>query len=164
MQRREFFSSLTSSFRDKSKAESELILRPPYFKDEVLFSQECSKCDAKCASVCEENIIKIAEDKTPYLSFELSGCTFCDECAKACDFGVLNIENRDNVNADVAISTSTCLAWNEVMCFSCKDPCLENAIVFEGLFKPVIDMTKCTSCGFCVSRCPALAIQVQLKK
>ncbi len=110
----------------------------------------------------------MAEDKTPYLSFEKSGCTFCDACANACDFGVLTLAGKSDISAVVSISVSSCLSWNTVclswntvMCFACKDPCLEDAIVFQGLFKPVIDETKCTACGFCISRCPASAIEIE---
>lgn len=160
MQRRELFGSLTSVFTDQSGQKSEAILRPPYNNEESLFLNECHKCEGKCATVCEEEIIKIAEDKTPYLSFEKSGCTFCDDCVSACEFGVLSLENKRDVDALINISVSLCMSWDGTMCFSCKDPCLENAIVFQGLFKPVIDESKCTACGFCISRCPTSAIEV----
>ncbi|MDF1882727.1 ferredoxin-type protein NapF [Sulfurimonas sp. SAG-AH-194-C21] len=164
MNRRELFGSLTSGLKNDKPHKSAEVLRPPYNKDDSLFLQECHKCEAKCADICEENIIKIAEDATPYLSFDMSGCTFCDECASVCEFGVLELENRDNINANIDISVSACISWHDVMCFSCKDPCLENAIVFQGLFKPVIDMSKCTACGFCISRCPVSAIEVEFKQ
>jgi ferredoxin-type protein NapF len=45
-----------------------------------------------------------------------------------------------------------------VICFSCKEPCIDDAILFNGMFNPVIDMDKCTGCGFCLGRCPTLAI------
>ncbi|HIP20736.1 MAG TPA: ferredoxin-type protein NapF [Sulfurimonas sp.] len=163
MQRRELFTSLVSGFKKTPEPELPLVIRPPYNKDSSLFEQECKNCDAKCASVCEENIIFISEDKTPYLSFEDGGCTFCDECASVCEFGVLTVENKQDVQAQVRIDESLCMSFHSVMCFSCKDPCLENAIVFEGLFKPVIDMSKCTACGFCISRCPSSAIVVESK-
>jgi ferredoxin-type protein NapF len=163
VQRRELFGSAVSVFRDNvSKAEQEgTILRPPYNNDETLFHKECHNCDARCAAVCEEEIIKIAQDKTPYLSFQMSGCTFCDACADACEFGVLSLENQDGIDALFNISVSRCISWDGTMCFSCKDPCLENAIVFQGLFKPVIDESKCTACGFCISRCPTSAIEIE---
>ena len=161
MDRRELFGSLTSGFRDNSETKSELILRPPYNNDESLFHNECQNCEGLCATVCEVEIIKIAEDKTPYLSFDKSGCTFCDDCVSACEFDVLTLEAKANIQANITISEASCLAWNDVMCMSCKDPCLDNAIAFAGLFKPVIDMSKCTACGFCISRCPAFAIEIE---
>lgn len=159
MQRRELFSSLASSIKGEKKQEK--LLRPPYFGDESLFHNECSKCDAKCATVCEEEIIKIASDKTPYLDFSNGGCTYCDECAIACEFGVLKIEEKKLLGAHVTINKNKCLSWNHTMCFSCKDPCLDNAIDFAAMFMPVIN-DKCTSCGFCISRCPTDAIDVKV--
>jgi ferredoxin-type protein NapF len=50
------------------------------------------------------------------------------------------------------------MSWNNTMCFSCKDPCLEDAIFFNAMFKPIINENKCTNCGFCVSVCPSYAI------
>jgi len=161
MEKREFLTSVTSAFKSKADENSDILIRPPYYDDESLFYKHCHKCDGKCATVCEVEIIKIFEDKTPYLAFKTSGCTFCDDCADACEFGVLNVENKNDINATINISVSSCLAWNDTMCFSCKEPCLENAIIFQGLFKPVIDESKCTACGFCISRCPVLAIDIQ---
>ncbi|QFR43682.1 ferredoxin-type protein NapF [Sulfurimonas sp. CVO] len=159
MQRRELFSSLASSL--KSSRKQEKLLRPPYYTDESLFHNECSKCDAACATVCEEDIIKISDDKTPYLVFSNSGCTYCDKCAEACKFGVLNIENKKLINATITINKNSCLSWNHTMCFSCKDPCLDNAIDFQAMFMPTIN-DKCTACGFCISRCPTNAIHIKV--
>lgn len=159
MQKRELFSSLALSLRGAKKQENPL--RPPYFSDNSLFHNECNKCDAKCAAVCEEDIIKIADDKTPYLLFSLSGCTYCDKCAVACEFGVLQIENKKQISAKVTIDKAKCLSWDHTMCFSCKDPCLDRAIDFKAMFMPTIN-DKCTSCGFCISRCPTDAIQIKV--
>jgi ferredoxin-type protein NapF len=160
MQRRELFSSLASSIKNATKEKPEKLVRPPYNDDETLFHNECDKCDAKCATVCEEKIIKIATDATPYLDFSNSGCAYCDKCAAACEFGVLTLEKKSFVGAKVTIDQSKCYSWQGVMCFSCKDPCLEDAIDFKAMFMPVIN-DKCTSCGFCVSRCPAQSIMVE---
>ncbi len=162
MERRDFFTSLGNKLKGESPKAKDLPLRPPYNRDESLFLNECHKCNAVCATVCEEDIILIASDKTPYLSFSSSGCTFCDDCAVACEFGVLDVKNGQQIYANIDISPDSCLAWNQTMCFSCKDPCLDNAIIFQGLFKPVIDMSKCTACGFCISRCPTEAIKVEI--
>jgi len=165
MQRRELFSFLSSSIKGEEKKTQQIILRPPYYSDISLFHNECDKCEAKCATVCEEEIIKIAQDKTPYLDFSNGGCTFCDECAIACEYDVLNVENVRNIEADIIINQSKCMSWEGVMCFSCKDPCLENAIDFKAMFMPTINQDKCTGCGFCISRCPSYAIDItKIKK
>jgi len=160
MERRELFGSLASSLKGEKKQEK--LLRPPYFKDESLFQSECHKCEAKCATICEEDIIKIAEDKTPYIVFDNpNGCTYCDDCATACEFGVLNIEDKKHLNAIVTINKVKCMSWHHTMCFSCKDPCLDNAIDFAAMFMPEIN-DKCTACGFCINRCPADAIDIKV--
>ncbi|OIP54852.1 MAG: ferredoxin [Helicobacteraceae bacterium CG2_30_36_10] len=160
MQRRELFSFLSSSLNGEQKQKRETIVRPPYFSDIDAFDKECQNCDAKCATLCQEQIIIIAEDKTPRLDFSKSGCTYCDACATACEFGVLDIKDKKMIDATISISQSACLSWNAVMCFSCKDPCLEDAIEFKAMFMPSIDDSKCTACGFCISRCPSYAIKV----
>jgi ferredoxin-type protein NapF len=160
MERRELFSSLTSSFKQKDEVR-ESIIRPPYYEDESDFHKNCIECDGKCSNFCEEHIIKISEDKTPYLDFSNSGCTYCDECANACEFEVLNLEHTKYINAKVSIDIMKCLSWNQTMCFSCKDPCLDDAIEFLGMFRPEINLQKCTSCGFCIKACPTQAIQIE---
>jgi ferredoxin-type protein NapF len=164
MQRRELFSFLSSSLKDESAKEKDLIIRPPYYKDINAFDTECLNCDGKCATLCQEQIIVISEDKTPRLIFSESGCTYCDDCATACEFGVLDIQNKSLIDVDVTIDQNSCLSWQGVMCFSCKDPCLEDAIEFQAMFMPTIDQDRCTACGFCLSRCPSLAIDMGEKK
>ncbi|MFA7084448.1 MAG: ferredoxin-type protein NapF [Arcobacteraceae bacterium] len=156
MKRRELFSSLFSS-KEKREFNQEFI-RPPYFSNEDSFHKECIKCEGKCSTVCEENIIVIHTDKTPYLNFDQSGCTFCDACAKECPFEVLSLEFKSQVNAVFEIDMLKCLSWNSTMCFSCKDPCFSNAIEFLGMFRPTINTNICTGCGFCVNICPTKAI------
>ena len=152
---------LSSSVKEvlKESSDSDVVLRPPYFSDIDAFGLECQSCNAECATVCQEQIIIIGEDKTPYLDFSKRGCTYCDECAIACPSDILLVENRSNVYANVVINESKCLSWQGVMCFSCKDPCLEDAIDFKAMFTPTIN-EKCTSCGFCIGRCPTEAIDI----
>lgn len=161
MNRRELFSSFGASLKSEAQKSNNSFLRPPYFKDEALFHKQCPDCENKCDTVCEEEIIKIAKDGSPYIVFGASGCTFCDECAIVCQAGVLDITFKQNINANITISQSKCLSWNHTMCFSCKDPCLDNAIDFQAMFMPTIN-DKCTSCGFCISRCPVDAIEINI--
>lgn len=159
MKRRELFSSLAFSSKDENK--QELILRPPYYDENSDFLKECISCEGLCATFCEEQIIIIQEDCTPKLDFSKNGCTYCDECAKNCPSEVLNIRNKKNIEAEVSIDILKCLSWNQTMCFSCKDPCDDEAIEFLAMFRPEIN-ANCTSCGFCLNVCPTDAISIKV--
>ncbi len=160
--RREFFKSFVAPLRPAKEEESPRVVRPPYGLSESLSQSECPSCESKaCVTSCEEKIILIADDGTAVLNFAKSGCTFCDECAAVCDLGVLSLEHEEyksKLNADFTISFKGCVAHNGVICFSCKEPCIDDAIMFNGMFNPVIDMDRCTGCGFCISVCPTDAI------
>jgi ferredoxin-type protein NapF len=155
MDRRSFFRRVkTSPFKS--------FIYPPYFNKKEDFLK-CIECESKdCLSACNEKIITI-ENEIPVLNFTNSGCTFCDECANACKLDVLKIENKkEKINAEMIINPNKCVAWNQTICFSCQDICEENAIIYKGMFNPVIDLDKCTACGFCISVCPTNAIETKI--
>ena len=162
-ERRDFFRAIK-----KPVIKEEAILRPPYGFGESLFQSECPKCETKdCQTHCEEQIIVIKADGTPTINLTKRGCTFCDECAKMCQKGVLSLENlqtKDRLNARFTIMIESCMAHQKTICFSCKEPCLDDAILFNGMFNPVIDDSRCTACGFCMSRCPTNAISFEVTK
>jgi len=169
--RREFFDAFRKPLKIKKAEKEVLILRPPYASSESLFESVCVNCESKaCVASCDEQIIVLQEAGTPTLSFLKSGCTFCEECAIACtatknEVNVLSLENTQSsevLNAKFKISTTSCVAHNGVICFSCKEPCIDDAILFNGMFNPIIDPDKCTACGFCLSRCPTIAIDFTL--
>ena len=139
-----------------------MVVRPPYGFTESLFQSECITCESKaCVTSCDEQIIFIQKDGTPRLNFSKSGCTFCEACASACEVNVLSLEHShtsEQINAFFRISIEACVAHHGVICFSCKEPCIDDAILFNGMFNPVIDTDKCTGCGFCLGRCPTEAI------
>ena len=60
--------------------------------------------------------------------------------------------------ADIVLSTSSCLAWRGTMCASCKEACCEGAITFFGVMRPTISLQACTLCGDCIPVCPVGAI------
>jgi ferredoxin-type protein NapF len=160
--RRDFFKSFAAPLRREKEEAVPLLIRPPYGSSESLFQSECPSCESKaCVTSCDEKIIFIAQDGTPTLSFEKNGCTFCDECANVCEKDVLSLKNEESatwLNAIFKISLDACVAHHGVICHSCKEPCIDDAILFNGMFNPVIDNEKCTACGFCISRCPTQAI------
>ena len=152
MQRREFFSSLLQPSRQKK---SQTPLFPPYYDDEEDF-EKCKECGSKpCVEACEEAVI-IIKNERPTLDFSESGCTFCDECAKVCEPGVLKIEAKKEL-PKLHIDMLSCLAWQKTICSMCKDVCDVRAIDFAGLFNPQINDI-CNGCGFCVAVCPTRAI------
>ena len=162
--RRDFFTAFRkpADIVSTKVAREDLVVRPPYGSLESLFQSECPACESQaCVASCEQEIILIRADKTPMLNFNKLGCTFCEDCAKACPSTVLSLDNlhtSEEINARFRISTQGCLAHNGVICFSCKEPCIDDAILFNGMFNPVIDESKCTNCGYCLGRCPTQAI------
>jgi ferredoxin-type protein NapF len=162
MDRRELFTSFAKPFKDNTKDSN--IIRPPYFNNEDDF-KNCFSCkDKACITSCEENIIVVCDDKSVKLDFLVSGCTYCDDCAIACQDDVLKLEYKTQIVANIKIDTSKCMSWNQTMCFSCKDPCLDDAINFQGMFKPEINLNQCTMCGFCIKYCPSDAITMTMIK
>lgn len=161
MERRELFGSL---FPSKKEEKETNVIRPPYSKNKDSFNKECISCEeTPCITFCQENIIVLDENHTPIIDFSKGGCTYCDECANACPNEVLNLEDKTLIDSKFEIEMLQCLSWNNTMCFSCKDPCLDDAIEFLGMFRPSINQEKCTSCGFCVSVCPTNAISIKAK-
>lgn len=151
-QRGGFLGAVSKLFATQSMA----AIPPPYVSAGATF-HECKSCDAMCVNVCEEKIIATNQDGVPYLDFSANGCSDCHKCLEACTPNVLNDPQRF-IQAKAHISAMSCMSHHDTICFSCKEPCLENAIVFEGMFRPIIIPDKCTGCGYCVALCPSAAI------
>lgn len=159
LERREAFRSLFKKISKKEEGE-EATLLPPYIHNRDLLSA-CLECDGFCIDSCEEEIIKRSPEGKPFLDFSHSGCTFCEDCAKACPSDVLSLESgEEKIFAKTEISVLKCISWDKTVCYSCKDVCLDNAIAFLGMFRPEIK-ENCTNCGFCVGVCPTNAIEIK---
>lgn len=159
MNRRDFFRSFGKGFI-KEKANKNTYIRPPYCEDAELFLMKCPNCVGHCTFACKQDIIRLAPDETAYLDFSNNGCTFCGDCAKACDKGVLIEGNPKLINAMAQIDTSTCIAWQTDVCTECSKACEVTAILTYSSVRPEVDMEACTGCGICVSVCPEKSIKM----
>lgn len=150
------------AFLSLNKGESvDVKVRLPYCDDLSLFQKHCPSCQEKpCMNVCEQEIIKIDDKGVPYLVLNSKGCTFCDACFDACPEEFLN-RDLAKIQGKIELNILKCVSWHQTMCFSCKDPCIDDAIHFLGLFRPKIDEAKCTNCGFCIGVCPVDAITIK---
>ena len=163
-QKREAFASFSTLLGRGKKETRSLVIRPPYAHNKELFNTICLTCkDTPCVGACEEEIIFLDENHTPCLLFTKSGCTFCEECAKACPHEVLHVkpESEAKIDVNVKIDMGKCIAWNGTICNSCGDACVPKAIKFFGMFRPIVEMDKCTGCGFCYGVCPANAVLIK---
>jgi len=143
---------------EQKQQEQPSIIRPPYSLNSDF--SVCKECDGACIQACEEQIIKRYKDGSPYIVFNYKGCTFCEKCAEVCEYQVLDKNKPAKIYMDIQINQNKCMSWNNIMCFACKDPCIDNAIRFEGIFKPKIEIDLCSGCGFCISVCPSGAIEI----
>lgn len=113
---------------------------------------------------CPEAILIPGRAGTPVVSFDAGSCTFCGECARACDEAVFAdlTEQPWTMKADI---DSSCLLNAGISCQSCTDACDDQALTFDmrgGLVGQVrVSAANCTGCGACVSVCPAAAITVR---
>lgn len=148
---------LFDRFRSSKKHELKPIA-PPYFGGEF----NCDRCDGMCVSSCKRNVI-VFNNNGVSLNFKTNGCNFCQDCAKVCESlgnGVLSLKFDEKITAKTNIDVSTCLAWNDVICYNCQDVCKYKAIEFFGVFRPIIN-DKCVNCGECVSACFKQSIDIK---
>lgn len=152
--RRGFFGAIASLFKE----EAQYIVRPPYVIEGSTF-KECLTCEAMCVNACEEKVIQRDQNGIPFVDFKTSGCSDCQKCLDACTPKVLGDATKF-IQGHAKIKMINCMSHQGTICFSCKEPCLENAIVFKGMLNPIILPEKCTGCGYCISVCPSEAIEV----
>ena len=157
MDRRGFFRQLSG----KKQA-----MYPPGARPEILFSEICNGC-ADCVSACPQDVIFLAKNNLPVLSFDLAGCTFCGKCVDACKLGALVAGNdlRENWQWRAEISSS-CLDRRGIVCRACEAACEPEAIRFSpalgGVSNVLVNLEECDGCGACIRFCPAGAISMKI--
>lgn len=137
-------------------------IRPPWSKGEREFIGNCNQCDA-CIRVCPEHILSQDQKGFPRLNFLKGECTFCGECAKACDAGVFETDTALPAWTLAASIGSNCLPLQGVVCGRCAEECEIEAIslrlVAGGISIPQLETNACTGCGACYRVCPTTAIE-----
>lgn len=137
-------------------------VRPPWALPEETFTARCTRC-AACREACPEEILIRGRNGFPEVDFRRGECTFCGDCARACEAGVLRAPDTAPWAVKAQL-TDSCLALGGVVCQSCADVCEAQAIAFGaragGVSRPAIDSAACRGCGACVSQCPVAAIVV----
>lgn len=152
--------------RGRSPRFSPSGIRPPWAMPLAAFVAACTRCD-DCIHVCPQHILQRGDGGFPEASFKRGECTFCGECAAACQAGAFSPDARHPHNAwNLVVSiTPACLSLNGVVCRVCGDHCDANAIRFQlqarAVAVPHISSASCTGCGACQAVCPVNAVTIQ---
>ena len=138
-------------------------VRPPWSLPEAAFISTCTRCSL-CTDNCPEKIIVTGLGGYPEIRFNEGGCSFCGECVAVCEVNALQHSSESLPWTLTATITGDCLARQNVTCHACIDACEPEAIHLYstqgGVSHPVINISRCTGCGFCVYPCPVQAIKV----
>ncbi len=150
-----------SILRGKTVAAS--AVRMPWLNEQKGFTELCTRCGA-CEKSCSQQIIKPGDGGFPVVDFSIGECTFCKQCAGACDEKLFDLKQITPWGLKAEVS-GNCLNSQSVYCRSCAESCEIEAIKFNfttnTFATPVVVLDDCTGCGACVSTCPTKAISVK---
>ncbi len=139
---------------------------PPCISGAAPWENPCVDCEAPCVASCDEKIILLHPAShtlagRAWLTFTDTGCTFCNDCIDVCPQGKEAERGPASARIGLAlISRDACIAWNDVVCISCKPACHDQAITMDRRGRPQVVRDNCTGCGFCVPVCPTNAIRI----
>ncbi len=158
------------------------VLRPPGAPSERYFLARCTGCGA-CLAVCPTGGLR------PELSFARLDAAFtpqfvprwgpcqpeCTACGEACGTGALaHLTAAEKAAARIGVAEidrSRCLPWARgERCTICLDACPaeHDAIALRqtvpGAFRPFVDQSQCTGCGFCEHGCPLEAAAIRVRR
>jgi len=112
-----------------------------------------------CVKKCKFDALHMGEGGIPHV--DSAKCTGCRACSNECPQHIIWVIPRDvkgarpvcsNLNVNKALVSKNCKAGC-IKCEICVKNCPEGCIrMANGI--PVVDNTKCTGCGTCVSKCP----------
>ncbi|MEE8364272.1 MAG: ferredoxin-type protein NapF [Gammaproteobacteria bacterium] len=145
--------------------ENRTTIRPPWAIAEVDFISACNHC-GDCVKCCPTQIIRMGRGQYPVIDFESGECLFCDECLNACHSGAITrTPEALPWSISARIDEHKCIAFQQVECRSCFDPCENRAIRMQYRINstavPIIDASCCNGCGACYSTCPVQAIEMK---
>ena len=157
---------LTREGRDRHVRRSNALGPPPPWHAGQLRRETCAACGHPCVAACEMDIIRLHGPEyrlagTPFLNFESGGCSYCHACVDACP-----MELEESVQEPIRIGLAfldkqACLAWEGVLCMSCRFACSWRAIDLDAKSRPAINAEVCTGCGMCVGVCPKQVITIK---
>lgn len=134
--------------------------RPPWAKFEPDFLAACTRCQA-CVLSCPEQVLIRDTDGLPQFDPRLGECTFCGDCAAACESNAFEPE-RQRPWTLVSRVAESCLSAQGVVCASCREVCPTMAIrVLPGArAAAAVNIDACTGCGACIGTCPVDALSL----
>ena len=134
--------------------------RPPWAVAVASFASLCTRCDA-CIDACGEHVLARGADGLPRFEPGPGECTFCGDCASACQTGALDATLSPPWQLRAQVGPG-CLPAHGVVCASCREICPESAIRVPpgGRGAAVVDAALCTGCGACVGVCPGNALSL----
>ena len=114
-----------------------------------------------CISSCKYNALKLVDG---LIVVNHDRCTGCGACVQTCPKKVLIMHEKKEKRYVVACRsidkgavTRKYCSVGCIGCMKCQKACEAEAIAVEN-FCSIIDQSKCTSCGACISECPVNSI------
>ncbi|RKF20213.1 ferredoxin-type protein NapF [Alginatibacterium sediminis] len=151
-------------FNRKLKQRAPFQSQLPWLKTEK-FESDCTRC-GKCVEACPTKVIVNGDGGYPVLDFRKAECELCYACSETCPESLFHPNSHEPWQQEASIDSSRCLNTQGVYCRSCADSCepeaLSIAAQIGGTASLEVDSELCSSCGACITVCPAQAISIKV--